>query len=85
MSRWFALGIGIAECALERRIPLRHVPLFVGVSLACIWFPGLFGEMLGRAPYAGAQFFQVPERFTRIIGWVLLLLPALSWLIFGQR
>ena len=78
MVRWLAVGLAIIELYLDK---LMYLPFFVGAGLACIWFPAVMGDMLGRFPATGGRLFQVPESLARFIGWVFLLVPAL-WRAF---
>jgi hypothetical protein len=53
------------------------------LPLACIWFPDEMGSYTGRLPISGGGINQQsPGCLVRIVGWVLLLLPIIVWIMY---
>jgi len=75
------LGLWLGYAGIGVR-GLFWVGFLAGLGVTCIWFPGPMGGILGMARYTGVQMFQVPEILTKIVGWILLLLPIFCWALF---
>ena len=82
--RWFALGVALAEFSIAyAQDGARSAVLllwYIGLGLGCIWYSDVFGGLLGR-DRTGAQRFEVPPKLTITLGWLVLCLPAMCWVI----
>ncbi|MCM8823284.1 MAG: hypothetical protein NC822_01260 [Candidatus Omnitrophica bacterium] len=54
---------------------------FVILSLACIWFSDELGGYTGFVRFIPVR--QTPGCFIRFLGWVLLLLPVIIFIIYA--
>ena len=76
---YFALrdGTVITELCLKWAVALAF-------PLACIWFPDEMGDMLGTFPGPGITR-TTPGWMVKLGGWVLLLMPAILYLVSFTR
>jgi hypothetical protein len=57
---------------------------FLILPLACIWFADDMGNYTGRLPISGGGINQqTPGCLVRIVGWLLLLLPLIIWIVYA--
>ena len=85
MKRWFAIVLGSGELCIayviggSEAVVMTLGPVLLGVM--CIWFSDGLADILGRDRLTGRSRMSVPPFIVSVMGWALLCLPAVRWII----